>query len=90
MGQLKQRGFQITADPKEAETVVVNTCGFIEAAKKESIEAILEATRLKTDGKAKRLVVAGCMVQKYGAELARGRAHSRITRLSTVRPMASR
>src|SRR5437868_1120024 len=69
MGQLKQRGFQITADPKEAETVVVNTCGFIEAAKKESIEAILEATRLKTDGKAKRLVVAGCLVERYRDEL---------------------
>src|SRR5437879_7363094 len=69
MGQLKQRGFQITADPKEAETVVVNTCGFIEAAKKESIEAILEATRLKTDGKAKRLIVAGCLVERYRDEL---------------------
>ena len=62
MGQLKQKGFQITADAEDADTVVVNTCGFIESAKKESIEAILEAARLKTDGKAKRLVVAGCLV----------------------------
>src|SRR5438445_11070271 len=69
MGQLKQRGFQTTADPKEAETVVVNTCGFIEAAKKESIEAILEAAQLKTNGKAKRLVVAGCLVERYRDEL---------------------
>jgi ribosomal protein S12 methylthiotransferase len=69
MGQLKQKGFQITANAEDADTVVVNTCGFIDAAKKESIEAILEAARLKTDGKAKRLVVAGCLVERYRDEL---------------------
>src|SRR5215475_2321223 len=69
MGQLKQKGFQITTDAAEAETLVVNTCGFIESAKKESIEAILEAARLKTEGKAKRLVVAGCLVERYRDEL---------------------
>jgi ribosomal protein S12 methylthiotransferase len=69
MGQLKQSGYQITANAEEADTVVVNTCGFIESAKKESIEAILEAARLKTDGKAKRLVVAGCLVERYRDEL---------------------
>ncbi len=69
MGQLKQKGFQITADAEEADTLVVNTCGFIESAKKESIEAILEAARLKTDGKAKRLVVAGCLVERYRDQL---------------------
>ena len=69
MGQLQQNGFQITANAEEADTVVVNTCGFIEAAKKESIEAILEAARLKTDGKAKRLIVAGCLVERYRDEL---------------------
>jgi len=69
MGQLKQKGFQITPDAEEADTVVVNTCGFIESAKKESIEAILEAARLKTAGKAKRLVVAGCLVERYRDEL---------------------
>jgi ribosomal protein S12 methylthiotransferase len=47
----------------------VNTCGFIDSAKKESIDAILEAARLKTDGKAKRLVVAGCLVERYREEL---------------------
>ena len=52
MGQLKANGYQITADAAEADTVVVNTCGFIDSAKKESIEAILEAARLKSDGKA--------------------------------------
>jgi len=69
MGQLKQKGFQITADAEEADTLVVNTCGFIDSAKKESIEAILEAARLKTEGKAKRLVVAGCLVERYRDEL---------------------
>src|SRR5437762_6104311 len=69
MGRLKQSGFQITPDAAEAETVVVNTCGFIDSAKKESIEAILEASRLKTEGKAKRVVVAGCLVERYRDEL---------------------
>jgi ribosomal protein S12 methylthiotransferase len=69
MGQLKQKGFEITADAEEADTVVVNTCGFIDSAKKESIEAILEAARLKTEGKATRLIVAGCLVERYRDEL---------------------
>src|SRR5437870_11714333 len=69
MGQLKQKGYQITATPDEADTVVVNTCGFIGSAKKESIEAILEAARLKTDGRAKRLIVAVCLVARYRDEL---------------------
>jgi ribosomal protein S12 methylthiotransferase len=69
MGQLSQNGYQITANAEEADTVVVNTCGFIDSAKKESIEAILEAARLKTDGTAKRLIVAGCLVERYRDEL---------------------
>lgn len=69
MGQLKHNGYEITADAAEADTVVVNTCGFIESAKKESIEAILEAARLKTGGKATRLIVAGCLVERYRDEL---------------------
>src|SRR5437763_4991870 len=69
MGQLKQNGYQITADAADAETVVVNTCGFIDSAKKESIETILEAAQLKTSGQAKRLIVAGCLVERYRDEL---------------------
>src|SRR6266567_492910 len=69
MGQLKQNGYQITSDASEADTLVVNTCGFIDTAKRESIEAILEAARLKTEGKAQRLVVAGCLVERYRDEL---------------------
>jgi ribosomal protein S12 methylthiotransferase len=69
MGHLQQNGYQITADATDAETVVVNTCGFIDSAKKESIDAILEAARLKTEGQAKRLIVAGCLVERYRDEL---------------------
>ena len=69
MGTLSEAGYQITSNSDEADTVVVNTCGFIESAKQESIEAILEATRLKEEGKAKRVVVAGCLVERYRDEL---------------------
>ncbi len=69
MGQLKEAGYEITSDASEADTLVVNTCGFIESAKKESIDAILEAARLKSGGKAQRLVVAGCLVERYREEL---------------------
>src|SRR5947207_16004096 len=69
MGQLKANGYELTADASEADTVVVNTCGFIDSAKKESIDAILEAARLKTEGLATRLVVAGCPVDRYRDEL---------------------
>src|SRR5215472_2988643 len=69
MGQLRQHGYEITANAAEADTVVVNTCGFIESAKKDSIEAILEAARLKSEGQAQRLVVAGCLVERYRDEL---------------------
>src|SRR5215203_2593074 len=69
MGRLKQEGYELTSDAAEADTLVVNTCGFIDAAKKESIDAILEAARLKTEGKCQRLVVAGCLVERYRDEL---------------------
>jgi ribosomal protein S12 methylthiotransferase len=69
MGQLKEAGYEITNNADEAETVVVNTCGFIESAKQESIDAILEATSLKGEGKAKRVVVAGCLVERYRDDL---------------------
>ena len=69
MGRLRQSDYEITADASEADTLVVNTCGFIESAKQESIDAILEAARLKSEGKAQRLVVAGCLVERYRDEL---------------------
>ena len=69
MGQLKANGYELTADASDADTVVVNTCGFIDSAKKESIDTILEAVRWKANGKATRLVVAGCLVERYRDEL---------------------
>jgi ribosomal protein S12 methylthiotransferase len=69
MGHLKQNGYQITADAADAETVVINTCGFIDSAKKESIDTILEAAQLKTNGQARRIIVAGCLVERYRDEL---------------------
>jgi ribosomal protein S12 methylthiotransferase len=69
MGTLQQAGYEITNNAAEADTVVVNTCGFIESAKQESVEAILEATRLKDEGEAKRVVVAGCLVERYRDDL---------------------
>lgn len=69
MGQLAEAGYQITNSANDADTVVVNTCGFIESAKQESIDAILEATSLKADGRAKRVIVAGCLVERYRDDL---------------------
>src|SRR3982750_1539436 len=69
MGQLAEAGYEITSDASEADTVVVNTCGFIESAKQESIDAILEATRLKGEGHASRVIVAGCLVERYRDDL---------------------
>jgi ribosomal protein S12 methylthiotransferase len=69
MGQLKAAGYEITNNSEEAETVVVNTCGFIESAKQESIEAILEATGAKQNGITRRVVVAGCLVERYRDDL---------------------
>jgi len=69
LGELRAAGHEIVTDAAEADTVIVNTCGFIEEAKQESIDAILEVAGAKAEGK--RLLVAGCMVNRYGAELAR-------------------
>jgi ribosomal protein S12 methylthiotransferase len=70
LGALSSAGFEITLDPDEAQVLLVNTCAFIEAAKKESLDAIMEASALKKRSAGKRLVVAGCLSQRYGAELA--------------------
>lgn len=71
LGELERRGHCITADVEEADTVIVNTCGFIDEAKQESIDTILEIAERKKGGRLERLVVAGCMVNRYGAELER-------------------
>ena len=69
LGALSQAGFEMTLDPEAAQVLVVNTCAFIEAAKKESLDAILEAAEVKKRAAGRRLVVAGCLSQRYGAEL---------------------
>src|SRR5438552_12988381 len=69
LGQLRQESeVEITNDLDEADVVIVNTCGFIDAAKQESIDTILEVAARKGKG-VERLVVTGCMVQKYRADL---------------------
>ena len=69
LGHLQQAGHAIVPDA-EARVVLVNTCGFIDRAKEESVEAILEQVERKSRGEIDRVIVAGCMVQKYGRELA--------------------
>jgi ribosomal protein S12 methylthiotransferase len=71
LGTLTAAGFRLVQDPAKAEVVVVNTCGFIESAKEESVEAILELALLKREGSCRKLVVAGCLVQRHADELAR-------------------
>ena len=69
LGRLKKNGHRIV-DIKKADIAIVNTCSFIDDAKKESIETILELVDLKKKGKIKRVIVAGCLAQRYGKELA--------------------
>jgi ribosomal protein S12 methylthiotransferase len=70
-GLLRQNNFELVDEPARADIVLVNTCGFIDAAKAESIDTILEIGRLKEEGKVKKLVVAGCLSQRYSDDLAR-------------------
>jgi ribosomal protein S12 methylthiotransferase len=71
LGQLTRSGYQPVDRPEDAEVLVVNTCGFIEAAKQESIDAILEMAKHKNGGNCRRLVVTGCLAQRYSGEIAR-------------------
>jgi ribosomal protein S12 methylthiotransferase len=71
LGTLAEAGYRLVQDPAEAEVVVVNTCGFIESAKVESVDAIVELAELKRTGACKKLVVTGCLVQRHADELAR-------------------
>ena len=69
MFQLNQAGFQLKEDPAMADAVIVNTCGFIESAKQESIDEILELAQLKKEGKIKAIIVTGCLAQRYNSEI---------------------
>jgi ribosomal protein S12 methylthiotransferase len=71
LGTLAQAGYRLVQEPDEADVVVVNTCGFIESAKEESVDAILELSELKRTGRCRKLVVTGCLVQRHADELAR-------------------
>ena len=69
-GRLEAGGFRLVEDPSDAETVVVNTCGFVEAAKKDSVDTLLAAADLKADGTTKAVVAVGCLAERYGKDLA--------------------
>ena len=70
-GLLRQEHYEMVPEPADADVVLVNTCGFIEDAKTESIDTIVEIGRLKEEGKLRKLVIAGCLSQRYPEELAR-------------------
>lgn len=69
-GRLEADGFRLVEDPEDADTVVVNTCGFVEAAKKDSVDMLLEAADLKETGRTQAVVAVGCMAERYGKDLA--------------------
>src|SRR5437016_3112065 len=69
LGLLAQDGLTITADHADADAIVINTCGFLEASKDESLKEIRQAIEMKSAGKCKRVVVAGCLVQRHKTKL---------------------
>ena len=69
-GRLTAGGWRLVQDAAEAEVAVINTCGFVESAKKDSIDTVLEAAELKTAGRTRAVVAVGCLAQRYGAQLA--------------------
>lgn len=71
LGRLAQHGYELTNQPDQADVLVVNTCGFIADAKQESIDTILEMAEHKKTGQCERLVVTGCLAQRYAGDLAR-------------------
>lgn len=68
-GHLQANDFQMVSNVTDADTLIINTCGFIDAAKEESVNTIIEAAQLKEQGRLKTLVVAGCLSERYGEEL---------------------
>src|SRR5215470_12677863 len=69
MGQLAAHGHELTPHPDQADVIVVNTCSFIDPAKKESVDTILEMAEYKKIGRAKKLIVAGCLVERYRGDI---------------------
>src|SRR6185369_3101716 len=70
-GILRRADYEVVSEPEQADIVLVNTCSFIDAAKEESVDTILALARLKEEGSLKTLVVAGCLPQRYAADLER-------------------
>lgn len=71
LGSLKKEGYEVSSSEKDADVIIVNTCGFIGDAKRESINTILELSEYKRQGKCEKLIVTGCLVERYADELKR-------------------
>src|SRR3989442_15696809 len=71
LGMLNAAGFHVVARAEDADCLIVNTCAFIDRAREESVTTILELARLKAGGRARSLIVTGCLPQRYGAEILR-------------------
>ncbi len=69
LGLAREAGHELTHEAADADVLVVNTCAFIDSAKQESVDAILEMAQLKTDGACRRLIVTGCLAERYRDEL---------------------
>ena len=69
LGDLVSSGYDLTQNEEDAEIIIVNTCGFIESAKKESVDTILEMARKKINGKCRQLIVTGCLAERHTQEL---------------------
>ena len=69
MALARESGYDVTGDPDGADVAVVNTCGFIDSAKSEAIDTILELGQLKEGGRLQKILAAGCMVQRHGREV---------------------
>ena len=69
LGILDQKGYEITSNPEYADVIVINTCGFIDKAKKESVDTILEMAEFKNKGQCSRLIVTGCLVERYRKDI---------------------
>ena len=69
LGYARDAGHEITADASSADVIVVNTCAFIDVAKEESVDAIIEMAQLKREGQCRKLIVTGCLAERYRVQL---------------------
>ena len=85
LGLIREKQLEITNDPAEADLIIVNTCGFIESAKEESIETILDLNWLRTNRSLKGIVVTGCMAQRYFEEIKNESIKSKIEKSNIIK-----